>query len=134
MILGQGFLATALRATGQDSPTVCFDAQWRYPRLLTVQPLMEAQQQGITKWVYASSVAAGNGTPYGAFKRAEERFLAQEAHKYGLNVVWVRLPTLCGGMGRRSWLVLAVKSLLKGESLWDIRSVQWGARTMQEAA
>lgn len=68
--------------------------------------------------VYANSIQAGNGTPYGTGKAAAADVLADAAGALGAHFVDVRLPNLFGEHGRpryNSFVATFVDAVVRGE-------------------
>lgn len=69
--------------------------------------------------VYANSIQAGNGTPYGVGKLAAAELLADACAQAGSHFVDVRLPNLFGEHGRpayNSFVATFVAKVIAGES------------------
>lgn len=73
---------------------------------------------GAPRIVYANSIQADNGTPYGVGKHAAARILADAASQMGSHFVDVRLPNLFGEHGRpqyNSFVATFVHAVVNGE-------------------
>lgn len=78
-----------------------------------------AASGSVKRVVYANSVQAGNGTPYGNGKLAAAELLTSTLAEHGISVVDVRLPNLFGEHGRpnyNSFVATFVDKVIAGES------------------
>lgn len=90
----------------------------------------------VTRVVFANSIWAGTGTPYGAGKARANTILAEAAAQQGLTYVDVRLPNIFGEGGRpnyNSFVATFVDKVVNGESP-EIQDREINLLHVQEAA
>jgi UDP-2-acetamido-2,6-beta-L-arabino-hexul-4-ose reductase len=74
---------------------------------------------GAPRIIYANSIQAGNGTPYGVGKGAAAGILAEAASQIGSHFVDVRLPNLFGEHGRpqyNSFVATFAHAVMNGQT------------------
>jgi len=119
------------------------DTEVETGNLQLAQDLVDAiRRSGASpRLVYANSIQAGNGTPYGNGKEAAGAELAALAAERGLHFVDVRLPNLFGEHGRpryNSFVATFAHSVIEGEKPAivdrevDLLHVQRAAQTLMD--
>ena len=85
------------------------------------------------RYVYLSSVAVTHALGKGPWTDYSERKYEGECHAREQGATILRLPTIYGGVGGRSWPVQALKAWLVGSSVREMRSRQWAVSQIMAA-
>ena len=85
------------------------------------------------RYVYLSSVAVTHALGKAPWTDYSERKYEGECHAREQGATIVRLPTIYGGPGWRSWPVQAVKAMCVGSAVREMRSRQWAVQQIMAA-
>ena len=91
------------------------------------------QYAGQGRYVYLSSVAVTHWEQGGPQTNYVKQKHLSEVYARSKGAVVVRLPTIYGGGGWRSWPLQAVKALCVGSSVREMRSRAWAVREISQA-